>query len=81
MTAKSIKAALHLLCSSLLMIGFLGIGIGSWALMNDSGEGGVNIGAGLIWLFGYAAGGLGMVFGAAALVAQGVVHRQGQLHT
>ncbi|PVE16248.1 hypothetical protein DDA93_13160 [Arthrobacter sp. Bz4] len=81
MTARRTKAALHLLCSSLLVIGFLGIGIGSWALMNDSGEGGANIGAGILKLFGYAAGGLGMVFGAAALVAHGVVRRQGQLHT
>lgn len=79
MTRKSSKV-LHLLCSSLLVIGFLGVGIGSWALMNDSGEGGVNIGAGFAWLLGYAAGGLGLVFGAAALVAYRLGRRQGQLH-
>lgn len=80
MTRKSSKV-LHLLCSSLLVIGFLGVGIGSWALMNDSGEGGANIGAGILMLFGYAAGGMGLALGVAVLFAYGAVRRQGHLHT
>ncbi|GAA1129194.1 hypothetical protein GCM10009582_28030 [Arthrobacter flavus] len=48
--------------------------------MNDSGEGGANIGAGILMLFGYATGALGLVFGAAALITYGVMRRQRQLH-
>lgn len=54
---------------------------GGWALANDSGEGGANIGAGILMLFGYAVGALGLVVGAAALIAYGMARRQGRLHT
>ena len=80
MAAQSPKV-LHLLCTSLLVIAFLAVGVGSWALANDSGEGGANIGAGILMLFGYTVGALGLVVGAAALIAFGIVRRQGRLHT
>lgn len=80
MAAQSPKI-LRLLCTSLLVIAFLAVGIGGWALANDSGEGGANIGAGMLMLFGYAVGASGLVLGAAALIAYGIVRRQGRLHT
>lgn len=80
MAAQSPKV-LHLLCTCLLVIAFLAVGIGGWALGNDSGEGGANIGAGILMLFGSAVGVLGLVLGAAALIAYRIVRREERLHT
>lgn len=80
MAARSPKV-LHLLSSFLLVVAFLAVGIGSWALAIDEGEGGANIGAGILMLFGYSVGALGLVMGAAALIAYAVGRRQGRLHT
>ncbi|PPB50348.1 hypothetical protein C4K88_00015 [Arthrobacter pityocampae] len=78
--AAPVPKVLHYFCTCLLVIAFLTVGIGSWALANDTGEGGVNIGAGILMLFGYAAGVLGLVLGAAALIAHRVVRHQARMH-
>lgn len=78
--AAPVPKVLHLLCTSLLVIASLTVGTGSWAQVNDTGEGGVNIGAGILLLFGSAAGVLGLVLGAAAIIAHGVVRHQARLH-
>lgn len=74
--AEQNPKVLHLLCTSLLAIAFLAVGVGCGALANDSGEDGANIGAGILMLFGYAVGVPGLVLGAAALIADGVMRRR-----
>lgn len=45
MPLRSLRT-LHLLCTLTLVVAFLSVAVGGWALANDSGEGGANIGAG-----------------------------------
>ncbi|THJ66499.1 hypothetical protein E8P82_08550 [Arthrobacter echini] len=71
---------LHLLCTCLLTIAFLATGPAGWAFSNDSGDAGVNIGAGILLLFGYTAGALGLVLGVAALITHGFISRRERTH-
>lgn len=70
---------LHLLCTSFLITAFLAVGIGGWALTHDSGGNGANIGAGILMLFGYAVGAVGLVLGLGALVTHTVLGHRGRL--
>jgi len=67
---------LHVLCTAFLVVAFLSVGFGGWAIANDSGEGGVNIGAGILMLFGYLLGAIGLALGVAALVTGAVSRRR-----
>ncbi|MBT1674866.1 hypothetical protein [Curtobacterium aurantiacum] len=67
---------LHILCTAFLVVAFLASFVGGYAIANDSGEGGANIGAGLLMLLSALFGAIGLVLGIAALVAVAVTRRR-----
>lgn len=75
MTLRSPRT-LHLLCTLTLVVAFLSVAVGGWALANDSGEGGANIGAGGLMVIGSLLGLIGIAVGAAALVVRSVQRRR-----
>ncbi|MBF4613299.1 hypothetical protein [Curtobacterium sp. VKM Ac-1376] len=70
---------LHILCTAFLVVAFLSAFLGGYAIADDSGEGGVNIGAGVLMLLGALFGAIGLVLGVAALVAAAVTRRAARL--
>ena len=80
MTGQSTKV-LHIICTSLLAVAFLAASIASWELLNGSTEGGANIGAGILMLFGYAVGAVGLVLGAVILIISKVARHPGRVNT
>lgn len=75
MTSQSTRV-LHVMCTEFLLGAFLSVGTGGWALANDTGEGGANIGAGVLMLFGYLLGLIGIALGVATLVVDTVSRRR-----
>lgn len=65
---SSSAKVLHILATVFLGLGFLVEGGGTLLLGSDSGEGGANIGLGILLLFGLLLGSIGVLFGLATLV-------------
>lgn len=74
MTSQSTRV-LHVMCTVFLLGAFLSVGIGGWSLANDTG-GGANIGGGILMLFGYLLGLIGIALGVATLVVDTVSRRR-----
>lgn len=76
MTSQSTRV-LHVMCTVFLLGAFLSVGIGGWSLANDTG-GGANIGGGILMLFGYLLGliGIALGLGLATLVVATVSRRR-----
>lgn len=74
MTSQSTRV-LHVMCTVFLLGAFLSVGIGGWSLANDTG-GGANIGGGILILFGYLLGLIGIALGVATLVVGTVSGRR-----
>ncbi|MFK4482917.1 hypothetical protein EDF51_10468 [Curtobacterium sp. PhB25] len=74
MTSQSTRV-LHVMCTVFLLGAFLSVGIGGWSLANDTG-GGANIGGGILMLFGYLLGLIGIALGVATLVVATVSRRR-----
>ncbi|QSB23042.1 hypothetical protein [Curtobacterium sp. 24E2] len=74
MTAQSTRV-LHVMCTVFLLGAFLSVGIGGWSLANDTG-GGANIGGGILMLFGYLLGLIGIALGVATIVVDTVSRRR-----
>ncbi|MBF4602763.1 MULTISPECIES: hypothetical protein [unclassified Curtobacterium] len=74
MTSQSTRV-LHVMCTVFLLGAFLSVGIGAWSLANDTG-GGANIGGGILMLFGYLLGLIGIALGVATLVVATVSRRR-----
>ncbi|WIE71340.1 hypothetical protein [Curtobacterium sp. MCJR17_020] len=79
MTSQSTRV-LHVMCTVFLLGAFLSVGIGGWSLANDTG-GGANIGGGILMLFGYLLGLIGIALGVATLVVDTVSRRRSRTHS
>lgn len=72
--------SLHVIATVLLAVGFTGLGIAMWSLFVTVDDGGgANIGAGILALFAYAVGGVGLVLLAVTGVVAGVARARGRL--
>lgn len=72
--ASQSTRVLHVMCTVFLLGAFLSVGIGGWSLANDTG-GSANIG-GILMLFGYLLGLIGIALGVATLVVDTVSRRR-----
>ncbi|MFP4854701.1 hypothetical protein, partial [Paraburkholderia sp. BR14264] len=71
--------SLHVIATVLLAVGFTGLGVAMWSLFLTVDGGGANIGAGILALFAYAVGGVGLVLLAVTGVVAGVARARGRL--
>lgn len=77
---STIPRALLTLATIMLAVGFTGLAVAMWSLIiTVDDDGGANIGAGILVMFAYAMGGIGLVLLVAAGVAAVVARARGRL--
>lgn len=75
---KSTSDTLHLISTIFLALGFILIGSGGWLLGTDTGEGGANIGAGLLMLLGTPLGLVGLALAIASMVTSRIARKRAE---